>query len=232
MFYIIKIICIFYYIYKKIEKFNYFRYLNRVAVFIMVSIPVPPPRPEPQPNHPSILAIIICLSAILGIHQHEMDDLLEVVQAGEDPLPHDMLDLIRQPNLTEEQTRSLFRRMVSYVFRDPVGHLLNELLRLQRTVETWQYWRNPERYQPDSLIFMVVTLAILATHIDINASHIINIFQPFVIHHINADPTLAPLLEMLRSPVVIGNFRLEWRERIIEAFIQLSRNLSQNQARG
>lgn len=200
----------------------------------MVTIPrlVPPPRPEPQPTHPSLLAIIICLSAILGIHQHEMDGLLQVVQGSDDPLPLEILDLLRQQYLSEEHKRSLFRRMVAYVFREPVGHLLNELLRLQRTVEAWQYWRNPERYQPDSLIFMVVTLAVLATHIDIDATHIIDIFQPFVLHHINADANLAPLLEMLRSPVVIGNFRLGWRERIIEAFIQLSRNLFQNQAIG
>ena len=192
----------------------------------MVSIPIPvsQPRPEPQPTHPSLLAIIICLSAILGIHQHEMDGLLQVVQDSDDPLPLEMLDLLQQQFLSEENKRSLFRRMVAYVFREPVGHLLDELLRLQRTVEAWQFWRNQERYQQDSLIFMVVTLAVLATHIDIDATHIIDMFQPFVVHHINADANLAPLLEMLTMPVFVVNFRLVWRERIVEAFIQLSRN--------
>jgi hypothetical protein len=146
------------------------------------------------------------------------------VQDSDDPLPLEMLDLLQQQFLSEENKRSLFRRMVAYVFREPVGILLDELLRLQRTVEAWQFWRNQERYQQDSLIFMVVTLAVLATHIDIDATHIIDMFQPFVVHHINADANLAPLLEMLTMPVFVVNFRLVWRERIVEAFIQLSRN--------
>jgi hypothetical protein len=169
---------------------------------------------------------------MLGRHPQEITDILAVLQACDDPLPAELLESIQQPLLTEEEKRSIFRRMVAYVFRTPLGYLLNELLRIQRLVEAWQYWINPDRYQSDSLIFIGVTLAILATHIDINASHIIDIFQPFILHHIIVDRNLAPLLEMLRSPVVIGNFRLGWRERIIEAFIQLSRNLSQNQAIG
>jgi hypothetical protein len=191
-----------------------------------------PPHHEPEQTPPFLLAIIVCVSAMLGRHQQEITDILAVLQACDDPLPAELLELIQQPLLTEEEKRSIFRRMVAYVFRTPLGYLLNELLRIQRLVEAWQYWINPDRHQSDSLIFMGVTLAILATHIDINASHIIDIFQPFILHHIIADRNLAPLLEMLRSPVVIGNFRLGWRERIIEAFIQLSRNLSQNQAIG
>ena len=79
---------------------------------------------------------------------------------------------------------------------------------------------------------MVVTLTILATHIDIDATYIINIFQPFVEHHIQAYQYLAPLLQMLRRPQEQRNIRLIWRERIMEALIQLSRNLLENQASG
>jgi hypothetical protein len=75
---------------------------------------------------------------------------------------------------------------------------------------------------------MVVTLAVLATHVDIDATNIIAVFQPFVEHHIQTDQCIVPLLEMLTRPVFIVNFRLVWRERIVEAFIQLSRNLLQN----
>jgi hypothetical protein len=196
------------------------------------SLPRPYPHPEPEQTPPFLLAIIVCVSAMLGIHRQEITDILAVVQGSDDPLPEELLELIQRPLITEEDKRSIFRRMVAYIFREPVGHLLNELLRQQRTVEAWQYWRNPERYQPDSLIFMVVTLAVLATHIDIDATQIIYIFRPFVVHHVNTDARLAPFLEMLRIPVAVGNFRLRWRERIIEAFIQLSRNLSQNQTRG
>jgi hypothetical protein len=169
---------------------------------------------------------------MLGIYPNEMNALIEALQASNDPLQPDMLVFIQLPDRTEERNRSLFRRMVAYGFREPVGHLLNELLYLQRTVEAWQFWRNPERYQADFLIFMVVTLAVLATHIDIDATHTIDIFQPFVIHHIQADPRLGPLLEMLRRPVADVNFRIMWRERIIDAFIQLTRNLTQNQVSG
>jgi len=166
------------------------------------------------------------------IYQNDRIALMEALQASDDPLPQDMLDLIQLLNLTEEQKRSLIRRMVAYVFREPVGHLLNELLYLQRTVEAWRFWRNPERYQADFLIFMVVTLAVLATHLNIDATHIIVLFRPFVEHHIQADPRLVPLLEMLSRPTSDENFRLMWRERIIEAFIQLTRNLTQNQVSG
>ncbi len=161
-----------------------------------------------------------------------MNHLVEALRASDDPPPQDMLDLIQLPVLTEEQMRSLFRRMVAYVFREPVGHLLNELQYLQRTVEAWQFWRNPERYHANFLIFMVVTLAVLATHINIDATHIIVLFRPFVEHHIHADERLGPLREMLSRPTAYENFRLMWRERIIEAFIQLTRNLTQNQVSG
>jgi hypothetical protein len=197
--------------------------------------PVPPPRPEPQPEPQHInplLVVVVCVSNMVYIYQNDRIALMEALQASDDPLPQDMLDLIQLLNLTEEQKRSLIRRMVAYVFREPVGHLLNELLYLQRTVEAWQFWRNPERYQADFLIIMVVTLAILATHINIDATHIIELFQPFVEHHIQADERLDPLREMLRRPTAGVNFRLMWRERIVEAFIQLSRNLSQNQVIG
>jgi hypothetical protein len=203
---------------------------------VQLQRPVPPPIPYPHPEQeqtpPFLLAIIVCVSAMLGIHRQEITVYLEVLQASDDPIPAELRELIQRPLLTVEEKRSVFRRMVAYAFRTPLGDLLNELLRQQRTVEAWPVWRNPERYQPDSLTFMVVTVAVLATHIDINATHVIDVFQPFVVHHIDTDVRLAPLLEMLRIPVAVGNFRLGWRERIIEAFIQLSGNLTQNQARG
>jgi hypothetical protein len=196
--------------------------------------PSPRPDPLPEPRHMgnSQLLFVLCMTTMLGIYPNEMNVLIEALQASDDPLTQDMLDLIQLPDLTEEQKRSLFRRMVAYVFREPVGHLLNELLYLQRTVEAWRFWRNPERYQADFLIFMVVTLAVLATHLNIDATHIIVLFRPFVEHHIQADPRLVPLLEMLSRPTSDENFRLMWRERIIEAFIQLTRNLTQNQVSG
>jgi hypothetical protein len=169
---------------------------------------------------------------MLNFPQHERPGLLQAIQASADPLPQDMLDLLQQAYLTQEQKRSLFRRMVAYVFREPVGYLLNELQYQQTTVEAWQFWRNPQRYQPDTLIFMVVTLAVLATHLNIDARHIIEIFHPFVLHHIQADQRLTPLLEMLRRPAATINFRLVWRERIIQAFIQLCENFQQIQASG
>jgi len=226
MVYILKLF-VYFIIFIKIEKFYYLNII--ITVFIMVTIPRPAPHPDPDvvPAPRFLLVIIVCMSVMLDMNLGEIDDLLEVVQASDDPLPHDMLVLIRQPNLTEEQKRSLFRRMVAYVFRDPVGHLLNELLRLQRTVEAWQFWRNPERYHTDSLIFMVVTLAVLATHVDIDATHIIAVFQPFVEYHIQTDQRLVPLFEMLTRPAA-HIYRLRWRELILEALIQLSRNLLQN----
>jgi len=205
----------------------------------MVQIPrsEPPPRPAPQPEPERRLVIsfviVLCVSAMLDLlPQHERNGLLQDIQASEDPLQQDMLVLLQQANLTQEQMRSLFRRMVAYVFREPVGYLLNELLFQQRTVEGWQFWRNPQRVQPDTLIFMVVTVAVLSTHLYIDARHIIDIFQPFVLHHIQADQRLAPLFEMLRWPGEHINFRLIWRERIVEAFIQLAENFRQVQAIG
>jgi len=203
---------------------------------VQIPRPAPPPRPAPQPEperRPVIsYAIVVCVGTMLNFPQHERNGLLQVIQASVDPLPQDMLVLLQQANLTQEQKRSLFRRMVAYVFREPVGYLLNELLYQQTIVEAWQFWRNPQRYQPDTLIFMVVTLAVLATHLNIDARHIIEIFQPFVLHHIQTDQRLTPLLEMLRRPEEHRNFRLIWRERIVEAFIQLDENFRQVQAIG
>jgi hypothetical protein len=135
-----------------------------------------------------------------------------------------MLVLIQQQNPSAENKRSLFRRMVAYIFRYPVGYLLTELLRLRQTVEANS--RFPTRYPRNSLIFLVVMLSALATHIDIDARHYIEIIQPFVEHHIQADHRLAPLLEMLREPDG-QNFRLRWRENNVEAFIRLCENLLQ-----
>jgi len=197
---------------------------------VQIQRPAPPQIPEQRPV--ISFAIVVCVGTMLNLPQHERNGLLQVVQASHDPLPQDMLELLQQANHTQEQKRSLFRRMVAYVFREPVGYLLNELLYQQRTVEGWQFWRNPQRVQPDTLIFMVVTVAVLSTHINIDARHIIEIFQPFVLHHIQADQRLAPLLEMLRRPEEHRNFRLIWRERIVEAFIQLDENFYQVQAIG
>jgi hypothetical protein len=198
------------------------------------SAPSPIPAPQPRPEQRPVIsyAIVVCVGTMLNFPQHERPGLLQAIQASEDPLPQDMLDLLQQAYLTQEQKRSLFRRMVAYVFREQIGYLLNELLYLQRTVEAWQFWRNTERYQADFLIIMVVTLSVLATHINIDATRIIELFQPFVEHHIQTDERLGPLREMLRRPTEGVNFRLMWRERIVEAFIQLFRNLTQNQVIG
>jgi len=194
--------------------------------------PIPAPQPGPEQRPVIFFAIVVCVGTMINLPQHERPGLLQAIQASADPLPQDMLDLLQQAYLTQEQKRSLFRRMVAYVFREPVGYLLNELQYQQTTVEAWQFWRNPQRYQPDTLIFMVVTLAVLATHLNIDARHIIEIFKPFVLHHIQADQRLTPLLVMLRRPAAAINFRLVWRERIIQAFIQLCENFQQIQASG
>jgi hypothetical protein len=205
-------------------------------------IPDPQPRPAPQPGpdpqheperRPVIsYAIVVCVGTMLNFPQHERPGLLQAIQVSEDPLPQDMLDIIQQATLTQEQKRSLFKRMVAYVFREPVGYLLNELLYQQRTVEAWRFWRNTQRYQPESVIFMVVTLAVLATHLNIDARHIIENFQPFVQHHIQEDQRLAPLHQMLRRPEEQRNLRNIWRKRILDAFIQLCENFCQIQASG
>ncbi len=194
--------------------------------------PIPAPQPEPEQRPVISFVIVLCVGTMIDLPQQERHGLLQAIQVSEDPLPQDMLDIIQQATLTQEQKRSLFRRMVAYVFREPVGYLLNELLYQQRTVEAWRFWRNTQRYQPESVIFMVVTLAVLATHLNIDARHIIENFQPFVLHHIQEDQRLAPLLEMLTRPEEQRNLRLIWRERILEAFIQLCENFCQIQASG
>ena len=179
---------------------------------------------EPVPP-PLMLCVVICVSRLLGIPHHELNDLLRDMQQTEDPLPAEMVDLILQANLSAENKRSLFRRMVAYLFRYPIGYLLNELLRLQRTVEA--YSRNPLGFPRKSLIFLVVMLSALATHIGIDARQHVEIIRPFVVHHIQADQRLAPLLEMLRRPVGQGNVRERWRVKNVKAFIQLCKNLLQ-----
>ena len=179
---------------------------------------------EPVPP-PLMLAVVICVSNMLGIPHHELNDMLLVMQQTEGPLPAEMVVMVLQPNLSVEKKRYLFKIMVKYIFRYPVGYLLNELLRLQRTVEANS--RNPLGYPRKSLIFLVVMLSALATHIGIDARQHVEIIRPFVVHHIQADQRLAPLLEMLRRPVGQGNVRERWRVKNVKAFIQLCKNLLQ-----
>ena len=131
-----------------------------------------------------------------------------MIRNSENPPPEEILDLIRtQRVLTDEERLTFFRRVVAYVRQVPLVILRGELLRLHRTVEGWLFWRNLVQIDPDSLISMVITLAILDTHRDIDAQPVILIFRPFVEQHVRDDPDLSPLLTMMNVPENVRNVR-------------------------
>ena len=191
--------------------------------------PQPPPAPEPEVRSIQlfVLHIIVCMSRLLCVHLDEIPPLVQELEENGLPLPQPMLDLINLEILSPRQKRVLFERMIVRVLNTPLGRLYDELLQQQRTVEAWQTWRNPDRYQSDSVIFLVVIVAILATHDGINVAQHIAIFQPFVEHHIRLDQRIAPLREMLLIPEVLRDRKLIWRRNIERAFAQLCENFCQ-----
>lgn len=193
------------------------------------SLPNPEPNPEPNPDPTFPLVTALVISRILGDHQAAFVDVVVELRNSTNPPPIDILEFILQRELTDREKLDLFRRLVGYVGQVPIELLRVELLQLQRTVEGWMFRGNPVQINPDSLISMVVTLAILATHPAIDAQPVIIMFQPFVLRHVLDDPNLTPLLAMLRRPENVRNVRTVWLENIHTAFRELQQNVQRQQ---
>jgi hypothetical protein len=197
--------------------------------------PLPEPEPEPLPEldeevvYPFRLVITICMHVILQRPGNIGVEVNMLRQLPNSPSEHILVQLI-QDHTSEEQLFELFRSLVRYVLQIPAGYLSSELVRLQRTINGWLFWRNMEIH-PDLLISMFVTIVIINTHPFLTAQlQIDNIIQ-YVEEATRANPYLAPLLDMLRRPVnermpeLVWNMREAWLAQIMTAFQQLMRNV-------
>jgi len=109
------------------------------------SLPRPYLHPEPEQTPPFLLAIIVCVSAMLGIHRQEITDILAVVQGSDDPLPEELLELIQRPLITEEDKRSI---LLNELYKKRIiseKRMINDYMRRERE------WRRAESKKPSEI---------------------------------------------------------------------------------
>lgn len=174
----------------------------------------------PQQAFPLTIAIVS--ARILGPYQDFFASVEPCLTLRANPPSRSLIDTIQQRYLTDDQKRELFGRLARYLLQIPPALLCEELVRLERYANEWEM---NVQIDPQSLIAMVITLAISATHRDIDARALIVLFQPFVQNHVDVDPILAPLLDMLRMPETPRNVRTVWLAQIEAAFRVLLQNM-------
>lgn len=175
---------------------------------------------NPEQAFPLVVALV--LARILGLYQETFENVAPWFINRANLPPRDIIDGIQHRNLTDDQKLALFGSLTRYLRQIPPAYLCGELVGLERAASGWE--RNV-RIDPQSLITMVFTLAISATHPDIDAQPLIDLFRPFVENHVIADPNLTPLLDILRRPENPRDVSVVWLAQIEASFRVLLQNV-------